>query len=422
MSSLIPLFFILNLFLSSSTPEALGTPDKNVKDVTSKIEVLGSPFSKPVYARNVWDMQVFDGKIYLGHGNSSNEGPSPNAGPTPIYYYDPVGNKFASQNVISSASSEQASSTKEYVDEEQIDIFKVLNGKLYIPGNDARDEGWEFGNYYKLEGNEWIKYRNVPNGIHVYDMAYYEGKLFVAIGTDSTPDVLMSEDDGLTWTKIGSIGGKNPPRAYTLFEFKKKLFAVSTIAAKNNKWPDEAKILSIKGEPAGAATKFETSQITVYGDTMLPGITKNVIKYEPSPYMKMVRTTQVNDKLLYIAGGIFNDHQWIPQCLIVANDINDVQRVNFPRPDALPMDILVRDNTVYVLAYTQTSPGQYTNTVYKTSTTDLMTWTELFEFNQDAFARSFEELNGDFYFGLGSNIDYAPETTGTIIKVNKSDY
>lgn len=50
-------------------------------DVSSSIAVLGSPFKKAAYARNVWDMQLFGGKIYLGHGNSSNNAPSPNAGP-----------------------------------------------------------------------------------------------------------------------------------------------------------------------------------------------------------------------------------------------------------------------------------------------------------------------------------------------------
>ncbi|WP_340021396.1 hypothetical protein MHI24_20575 [Paenibacillus sp. FSL K6-1096] len=49
-------------------------------DVSSSITVLGSPFQKAAYARNVWDMQLFGGKIYLGHGNSSNYAPSPNAG------------------------------------------------------------------------------------------------------------------------------------------------------------------------------------------------------------------------------------------------------------------------------------------------------------------------------------------------------
>lgn len=42
-------------------------------DVTFSITVLGSPFKKAAYARNVWDMQLFGGKIYLGHRQGDHE-------------------------------------------------------------------------------------------------------------------------------------------------------------------------------------------------------------------------------------------------------------------------------------------------------------------------------------------------------------
>lgn len=59
----------------------LGILNVQAKDVTPSVEYLGNSFSKDNYANNVWDMQVFDGRIYLGHGNSSNKGPNQNAGP-----------------------------------------------------------------------------------------------------------------------------------------------------------------------------------------------------------------------------------------------------------------------------------------------------------------------------------------------------
>lgn len=36
---------------------------------------------------------------------------------------------------------------------------------------------------------------------------------------------------------------------------------------------------------------------------------------------------------------------------------------------------------------------------------DLTVWDELFYFKSISFARSFELLNGDFYFGIGCEID-----------------
>jgi len=57
------------------------------KDVTNRIKLLGNPFTKSTYAKNVWDMQVFNGSIYLGHGNSSNYAPAANAGPIDVILF-----------------------------------------------------------------------------------------------------------------------------------------------------------------------------------------------------------------------------------------------------------------------------------------------------------------------------------------------
>ncbi len=53
-------------------------------DVTSQVILLGNPFTKAIFARNVWDMQVFNDRIYLAHGDFNS-----NAGPIPVIYFDP---------------------------------------------------------------------------------------------------------------------------------------------------------------------------------------------------------------------------------------------------------------------------------------------------------------------------------------------
>lgn len=393
------------------------------KDVTSEVEVLGQPFeNKQPYARNVWDMQLFDGKIYLGHGNSSNLGPSPNAGPIPIYYFDPAAGQFATQNVVNS---KDASDSKPYIDEEQIDLFKVIDETLYIPGHDAHGEGWDYGSFYRLENGTWVKYRNIPNGIHVYDMAGFQGKLFAAIGTSGTPDVLMSADNGLSWTKAGSVNAFGPGRAYSLFELKGNLYAAASIVLvpSEAKWADETRFMSLDPLAADGKKKISSSQTPVFASKMLPGI-KNE-KQDEAAYMKLVRATSIDDRLLYIAGESYNDHQWLPRGLLVADEINKARLVALPDPNALPMDILVRDHTIYVLAYTTTPAGSYINTVYRTTAEELdrdEKWTELFHFQTDTFARSFEEWGGDFYFGLGSLTEPIPESTGTILRVKGQSF
>lgn len=379
----------------------------NSADVTSKIELLGRPFTKTPYANNVWDMQLYNGKIYLGHGNSSNLGVAPNSGPIPVIYYDTANAKFKTQSVTNSNPG-ILPSTKMYVDEEQIDIYRVLNDKLYIPGNDSDSEKWELGNFYRLDGEVWTKYRNLPLGVHVYDLASYQGKMFAALGTESKPTILISHNGGETWQKYATINTFGF-RAYTMFHLNGKLYASGMMYPANKIWNDKTNILEIN-------EKLEKRDVVIYGSKMLPGLT-----YQTGtiPYNKIGKNVNFNNKLLYIAGGVFNDGQLLPKSLNVMTDINQARRVNLPDAKALPTDVLLRDGKVYVLTYTRQSANLYINRVYQS--TDLTTWNEILRFNQDTYAKSFEENEGDFYFGLGTDPDVLSTSSGKLLRVNRSD-
>ena len=132
-------------------------------DVSNKVEIVGNPYSKLyrsgefIYARNIWDMQVFNGKVFFGGGNSNNFKPAPNAGRVPVFSFNPKTNKFTNEYTVA---------------EEQIDRFRVIEDKLYIPGHDATQK-WDFGNFYtRTKSGKWKKYRTIPNTLHVYDIDY----------------------------------------------------------------------------------------------------------------------------------------------------------------------------------------------------------------------------------------------------------
>ncbi|WP_434751398.1 hypothetical protein [Paenibacillus amylolyticus] len=376
-------------------------------DVTNKLDLLGKPFKKAPYANNVWDMQLYNGKIYLGHGNSSNTGPAQNAGPIPVVYYDAANAKFETQAVTNNNPS-VVPSTKMYVDEEQIDIYKVLNGKLYIPGNDSDGESWDWGNFYRLNGEVWTKYRNLPKGVHVYDLAYYKGKLFAALGTETKPTVLISHNEGESWQHFATINSLGF-RAYTLFEIKGKLYAAAMMYPANKIWNDKTNILEIN-------ERLEKREVAIYGSKMLPGLT---YQQGTIPYNKIGKNINFNNKLVYIAGGVFNDGQLLPKSLNVMTDINQVRRVDLPDPNALPTDLLVRNDKVYVLTYTRKQANLYLSRVYQS--TDLTTWSEILRFTQDTYAKSFEEHDGDFYFGLGTDPDVMSTSSGKLLRVNRDD-
>ena len=217
MKSTLKFIFILALLLVGTQCFTLQASAPTSTNVSSRLITLGKPMNKATYARNVWDMQLFDGRIYIGYGNSSNMQPSPNAGPIPIISYDPTSNQFINEFTV---------------DEEQINIFKILNGKLYIPGHDARDN-WDYGNFYVLDNNKWHKIRSIPNASHVFDLAYFKGNLYSANGTEkvNSGEVMVSKDMGLTWASQIPTSGFSTVSgmADTIFEFDSRLYAVDQL-------------------------------------------------------------------------------------------------------------------------------------------------------------------------------------------------
>lgn len=377
---------------------SLGTVSGGLEEVeaSGEIVLVGKPFTKVAYANNVWDMQLYNNKIYFGHGNSSNNSPESNAGPVPIVYLDPATGQFATQNILYSGSSKTA------VDEEQIDEYKIINGTLYIPGHDAR-EGWELGNYYKLNVSDavWTKFRNIPNAIHVCDLLYYNGKLYASIcaqiyisETEYYKAQVVSSNDGITWTSVGFIedGGI---RAYSSFILNNKAYFCST----GNNIGDLA-MLSV--DSSGMV-----SNVVVEDFFKLPADSTT-----PNGY-RVVRPTNFINKMMFIAAMEINDLQFAPMWLVVINSIGDHVRIILPNEDALPIDMLVRGNTMYVLAYHKGSSARYKNYVY--STTDLIHFDEVFSFSYNSFARSFEEYNGYFYFGIGCNTAPLPPEAGQVL-------
>lgn len=320
------------------------------------------------YARNVWDMQVWNGKIYIGHGNSSNREPASNAGPIPIVTYDPVTEQFE---------------TTFTVDEEQIDRFRIINGQVYIPGHDPLD-GWELGNFYRLTSKNWEKVRTIPMGIHTYDMLSFQDTLFAALGTTKGAMVSRSADNGQTWA---SVKLPNTPRAYELFTLKDKLY-VSAYKNKIFRYINDS---------------FEQVDVNLFP------------KATPSPHPLIVRSTHFKKTLIYIGADRINDHQWHPFGIYKATQIDRAQPLNLPSNNS-PYDILVQSNTVYILTNRkkEAHPG-FTGMIYGSK--DLETWIEIVRFNIPSLARSFVYYTGSFYIGLGTDTIPLNPASGNIYRV-----
>ncbi len=142
------------------------------------------------YARNIWTMKRVGDRLYLGSGNSSNRGPAINAGSqyggVPVVYYDLRYDVFRTEAIL---------------EDEQIDRYVMLNQKLCIPAHDPTED-WSFGNYYCRQWDgRWQKIRNIPDGIHVYDLVFHNMYKHAAIArrycpeTDTRGEVLFFDEN-----------------------------------------------------------------------------------------------------------------------------------------------------------------------------------------------------------------------------------
>ena len=338
---------------------------------------------KGPFARNPWDMTYFAGRLYIGQGNSDNQdSPDLNAGPMKIVSLQPGTPGFRYEGYDTSAT----------LPEEQIDAIKVIDGELYILSHDTRGSDSVRNLYKRTAASEtWTQYQStMPNfgdswGLHSYDACSYQGKLFVAgqaIGS--------STDGGRTWTGVART-----TRVTALFTINGTLYAAAYFAGFG----------IMEYNPATGEFPDRSDLQSNHWVWFVPGI------QGPDPYKnstKIVRPISIGPYALYLAGYPSSDHQTRTTDVYLARSLKvgayDVVRTT-PTGER-PWDLLARGNTAYLLTSTKTGTGSTERFVVSIwqSTADLTGWTKIWASPPLAtFARSFEEVDGDFYLGLGTD-------------------
>lgn len=128
----------------------------------------------------------------------------------------------------------------------------------------------------------------------------------------------------------------------------------------------------------------------------------------------IVRPVHFQGATLYIGAHRASDHQWTPFGLYAAKDPSHIKKIDLL---GNPWDLLVRDGVLYVLTAVESDTNQNMWLIRVTATHDLKAWQPLFQFESPTFARSFEYLNGTFYFGLGCETDDPRPETGSVLRV-----
>jgi hypothetical protein len=349
------LFGVLGLLVACSKAE------QTTKDTTDQLEHLGNPFlEKPVMARNVWDMKVFEDQLYFGHGDAV-----ANSGPIKLFRFETDSKNFISDFTV---------------DDESIHDFDVVGNQLLIAGFDPR-EAWELGNFYRLEPGGWHKHRTIPWGLHAYQLTEFDGKLFIGISTDHLhPSLLSSSDQGTTWLDV--TGNQFLDRPFNkLIVLNHQLYATGLLETGTVKLENGV---------------FVDAKIPV--EQIAPGVTPDApLIISKLEYFNGGVVYTVGKRQMYTTDPTEERYETKAKAAFFTSNFQETVPIPLPE-SSVPTDILLKDKLVLILTHRKLETG-FENIVIESS--DAHSWTETLRFSSRSFARSFEFLNAQFYFGLG---------------------
>ncbi len=345
------------------TTSELGIPSKNSYDDTKLV------------SRCPWDITIFDGKLYVGGGDYGN-----NTGPVTVWRYCLTNNVWESTGTVN---------------DEAVARFYEFDGKLIISGTDPKDEH-DLGNYYVLNGSEWHTVRNVPHGVHMFDIVKFGGETFYAIGNEkNTQSPVQKTADGENFVNVPFYAhGKellgnekyHHSRCYALFNVNNRLYAFC-------KW-----------YTVGSYGFFEYDG-TVFN--LVNEIPKLNIPASGVNRQSLVGERLTVDKKCYISFGTLYSTE------------NFVTLTQIETPNgAYVQDMILSDGKMYVLT-SQKSIDGYKNAVWEYSEAD--GFKEVFSFDYGLNAMSFTLYDGTFYIGIGNYSDKTAEKSlnGMIIKAEQ---
>ena len=379
----------------------------------SVVQRLGNPLLEDGYsdrALNIWDLQAFEGKIYLGGGSTVS-----NAGPINVWAYDSNSQKFV----------------REYtVDEEAIEHYRVFDDRLYIPAADPT-QGDRNKFYRKETDGQWQKYVSpVVKLAHVRDLIKTNDDDILMVGNNRQPGkqssngtaIATATESGLLFKSAGidNVRSKGITLTdfnwfFSTFEYQQRVFATNSLLRDADNYPGVAAEYNPK-------SKQFVLDFDLHTDEFIP---RNLIrrsKYGIEVIYRLWNPVEFQNYLVYPVRSYSIAPKNYRQAYM--NSIgffyksgmgNSPKEVKLPRK-ALGEDVLVIDDELYVLANKKRRDDKFVVYVYKTDRLDRrIKWQQVVKFNSANKARSFEYLDGTFYFGLGQDYGEAIANSGDLL-------
>jgi hypothetical protein len=236
---------------------------------------------------------------------------------------------------------------------------------------------------------------------------------------DSGGAVSISKDKGKSWTNI-PIGRAI---AFGFLNIANKLYAVKRFPS----FIEWNKMVREERDQFSPVYEYKSPDSFVLRKDLVHEEFFPKTALRDSKRMRVMRSLAVGEKSAYIGAYTHNGDHYIPFGVYVASSLEEqhVQVDKIPLPDKYrPWDLLLKDGYLYVLLEDSSSDKTLVK-VIRSPVNKLMDWSEVLQFSAPAFARSFETLDDDFYFGLGCEIknsglwkqsELRPET-GQILRI-----
>lgn len=389
-------------------------------------------------ARNVWDLEAFDGRVYIGGGNTTT-----NPGPVNLWAFDHASGQFADR-------------PERTIESEAIENFRVIDGALYVPNSDPTS-----GDQLKFdrlgEDGVWKTVSASPNLAHVRDMVETADGTLILVGNSRRPYPTVDENGIVTQPALPSIikstdGGGTFESAvtadtveafgnwfYSVFNYQGRTFAtsirnVASDAGGVNDFnlaifeynPDtglfEAGVDGNLDAIEGAVDQSEFINLVQSPFPELESVDvpdSGVLNLTGTITLKVNQSVEYDGALVYSvntysssnAGNTYLDYYHNTYDFYVKSAMGEAPvSVEFADPNAVGEDVIEYDGVLYALANSRQVDGSYVSYVYATTDpTDADAWVETLRFRGSNLARSFERVEDTFYFGLGySEIDGDP--------------
>ena len=343
------------------------------------------------FARNPWDMQAFDGKVFISSGDYGE-----NSGPAKIIAYNPKDGSFSNIDSLYS---------------EQITRFYVSGDTLYTFAIDPIS--WGNGEFYakkKGSGDSRFEYFDVfPSFVHCLDMIEYDDKLFFC-GQVMDRTYSLVQYINLSDMPVVDESTTHHPRMYKdgvlvtgehilismceLFEFEGNLYAHHISSERI-------------GDPYAGLYVYnkELDRFDyVEGEKTLKPV---LDKHDGNVDYDLIQAEVTYDnKLVFANNGLF-----------YTSDLKNYTECSFGEDykGFIAHDLLEIDGQLYVLASKQLKNGKHKTCVFVTE--DLEEFAEVLNFESNSYMISFEYIDKTFIFGEGGTAKDTAESCGNLYAV-----